>query len=58
MANVSATFEGEAVTIIDVKANGSQYHVLYLDSSNEYNISRRSITSGSDQVIATSASTL
>ena len=54
---VSATFEGEQVLIINTLADGSQYNIVYIDSSNNLKISRRSMISDVDKIMATSATT-
>ena len=38
--NVSATFQGEAVNIVDIDTNGSSSYVTYVTSSNELKVKR------------------
>lgn len=53
---VSATFEGEAVTIVDVDVNGSSCYVTYITSADELKTSRKIFdVNNNDFSIATSA---
>ena len=38
--NVSATYKGESVTIIDIDVNGSSIYVSYIDASSVLKISQ------------------
>jgi hypothetical protein len=51
---VSATFEGEQVTIVDIDANGSTYYVTYITSAEDMKVSRR-VYVDDTATIATSA---
>jgi len=33
--NVTATYKGQSVTIVDVTRNGSSIYITYIDSSND-----------------------
>jgi len=54
---ISATYKGEAVTIVDIDANGSSVYVTYKDASNNLIVDRNAVapTSATSLTIATSA---
>lgn len=54
--NVTATLDGESVTVVDVNANGQMIYVTYVDSSSVLKISKRFLDStGLATTLATSA---
>ena len=56
--NVTATLDGEVVTIVGMSVDGSRLWVFYVDSSDNLNIKKRSIRLTAQnpfQVVATSA---
>lgn len=38
--NISATFNGQAVRIVNINSTGNEYLVSYIDSGNKLNIQR------------------
>lgn len=57
--NVTATLNGESVTIVDITTNGSTMYVSYIDSSNNLKVQRQQFGNGygssSELTIATGA---
>jgi len=58
MNSVSATVDGQSVTIVDVAANGGTVYMTYIDASNELKVRRDAISPDlSATTIAISATT-
>jgi len=54
--NVTATLDGDVVTIVDVDINGSDIYIAYVDSSNDVKVTKKLYPLGSTGfIIATSA---
>lgn len=55
--NISATLNGESVTIVQVIANGSDIYISYIDSNGDLRITKTTFSLGVESVvIATNAS--
>ena len=53
--NISATYNGSSVRVVDIGCNGSNIYVTYVNASNQL-IVDRAFLSGSGTVLAISAS--
>lgn len=53
---ISATFEGSAVTIVNVDVDGSTYYLTYKDSSDNLIVARRPFTTATNPTITVATS--